>query len=319
VSFETPAQPTGDLPFPNWPVPPERAEHLLGDTPIDDEHTQVLSVEGAGGGVTGAHRDEIRFGDEQVRVKWKRFPVGTLEGANNSPRRELAAYELQKLFLEPEDYVVPTSAARCVPTEIILRRNPDAPISVEGTGCVLGLLSLWMDDVEVPADLFEPERFREDPTYAYFLSNFNVLTYLIGHKDGRDGNFLVAKDPKRRQVFAVDNGVAFDIAYGGIWFNWFVPNWNTIRIPAIRQDTVERLRGVRRADLDGLGVLVQFEGDENGILQNVAPGPNLGPDRPVRIREGTVQLGLKKGEIDDVWGRIQDLLADVDAGKLGTF
>ena len=80
----------------------------------------------------------------------------------------------------------------------------------------------------------EAERFRADATYAYFLSNFNVLTYLTGHKDGRDGNFLTAKDPKRRQVFAVDNGVAFDIPYGGIYFNWFVPNWNRVRIPAIR-------------------------------------------------------------------------------------
>ncbi len=321
VSFQTPAQPEGAAPFPNWPVPPERAESLLGDTPLDDENIEIVSMEGAGGGVTGARRDEVRFkkAHEQLRLKWKTFPPGKLEGANNSPRRELAAYDVQKLFLDPEDYVVPTSVARCVPLEIYQRRNPGEPASVDGTECVLGLISLWMKDVEVPPELFEPARFRADPSYAYFLSNFNVLTYLIGHKDGRDGNFLVAKDPKRRQVFAVDNGVAFDIAYGGMWFNWFVPNYNTIRIPAIRKDTVERLRGVRRADLDGLGVLVQFERNQAGLLENVPAGSNLDPKRPARIQDGTVQLGLKPDEIDDIWERIQDLLKDVDEGKLGTF
>lgn len=321
VSFETLPQPKGATPFPNWPLPPERAERLLGDTPITDEEIEIVSVKGAGGGVTGAHLDALRFvkADEQLKVKWKTFPPKKLDGPNNSPRRELAAYAVQKLFLDPEDYVVPTSAARCVSLEIFQRRNPGAPPSLERTECVLGLLSLWMSDVKVPPALYESERFRTDPTYAYFMSNFNVLTYLIGHKDGRDGNFLTAKDPKRRQVFAVDNGVAFDIAYGGIWFNWFVPNWNVIRIPAIRRNTVERLRGVARAELDALGLLVQFQRNDSGFLENTAPGTNLDPDRAVRIRDGTVQLGLKKDEIDGVWERIQDLLADVDAGRLETF
>ena len=321
VSFQEAPQPRGASPFPSWPVSPERAERILGETPLDDENIEVVSVEGAGGGVTGAHKDEIYFvkAKQQLRLKWKVFPQGKLDGPNNSPRKELAAYELQKLFLDPEDFVVPTSAARCVSIEIYQRRNPGAPASVEGTECALGLLSLWMKDVEVPEVLYDGETFRADSTYAYFLSNFNILTYLVGHKDGRPGNFLTAKDSKRRQVFAVDNGVAFDIAYGGIWFNWFVPNWNRMRIPAVRKDSVERLRKLRRADLDRLGVLVQFEKNADGLLENVAPGANLDAGEPVRIQGGTVQLGLEDDEIDDVWERIQDLLKDVDEGEVGTF
>jgi hypothetical protein len=321
VAFQEPPQPRGASPFPSWPVSPERAERILGETPLDDENIEVVSVESAGAGVTGAQADEVRFiqADAQLKLKWKLFPPDKLDGGNNSPRRELAAYEVQKLFLDPEDYVVPTSVARCIPMEIFLRRNPGGKASVEGTQCALGLISLWLKGVEVPDVLYDGEAFRADPTYAYFMSNFNILTYLIGHKDGRPGNFLTAKDPKRRQVFAVDNGVAFDIPYGGIYFNWFVPNWNTIRIPAVRKDSVERLRKLRRADLDRLGVLVQFEKNADGLLENVAPGANLDAGEPVRIQGGTVQLGLKDDEIDDVWEHIQDLLKDVDKGKIGTF
>jgi hypothetical protein len=321
VSFQQAPQPQGATPFPNWPVPPDRAERLMGDGPFDEENIKVVSVEGAGGGVTGAHKDEIYFvkAKQQLRIKWKAFPQGKLDGPNNSPRKELAAYEIQKLFLDPEDFVVPTSTAGCVSLELYRTRNPGAPASVEGTECALGLLSLWMKDVEVPEVVYDGETFRADPTYAYFMSNFNILTYLVGHKDGRPGNFLTAKDPKRRQVFAVDNGVAFDIAYGGIWFNWFVPNWNKIRIPALRKDSVERLRKLKRSDLDSLGVLVQFEKNADGLLENKPAGANLDADDAVRMSGGTVQLGLKKGEIDDVWERIEDLLEDVDEGKIGTF
>jgi len=151
------------------------------------------------------------------------------------------------------------------------------------------------------------------------MSNFNVLTYLIGHKDGRDGNFLSSKDPQRRQVFAVDNGIAFDIAYGGLWFNWFVPNWNRMRIPAVRKDTVDRLRRLQRNDLDGLGVLAQFERQADGFLENAPPGENLDPAHPVRIQGGTIQLGLKKRAIDAIWKRIGDLLGEVADGRIGTF
>jgi hypothetical protein len=321
VSFSQAPQPQGAKPFPNWPVPPERAERLMGDTPIDDENIKVVSVEGAGAGVTGAHEDKLIYlkENQKLTIKWKVFPPGKLDGPNNSPRKELAAYEVQKLFLDPEDYVVPTSVARCNPLEIYQRYNPGKPASLEGTTCALGLLSLWLKDVGVPENVYEGEEFRADPTYAYFMSNFNILTYLVGHKDGRPGNFLTANDPKRRQVFSVDNGVAFDIAYGGVWFNWFVPNWNSMRIPAVRKHSVERLRKLKRSDLDSLGVLVQFEKNADGLLENVAPGANLGAGEPVRIQGGTVQLGLKDDEIDDVWERIEDLLEDVDEGKVGTF
>jgi len=63
----------------------------------------------------GAKKLRLRFDDGvEINVKWKRAPAEA-EGWNNSPRREIAACEVQKLFLEPDDYVVPVSVPRCIP------------------------------------------------------------------------------------------------------------------------------------------------------------------------------------------------------------
>jgi hypothetical protein len=319
VRFDRPPAPRAAEPYPNWPLPPDQAERVLGAAPIH----RTVDVQRAGSGVTGAERDRVVFiVDEgkhlEVILKWKLAPPG-LDGPNNSPRRELAAYEIQKLFLDPEDWVVPTSAMRCPRLELVREHHPEFEPNVGGAQCGLGLTSLWMKNLTVPDVLYDEDRFRSDPTYAYFMSNFNLLTYLIGHKDGRKGNFLVSRDPARRQVFAVDNGVAFDISYWGIWFNWFVPNWNRLRIPAVRKESVERLRGLRREDLDRLDVVNQLERNEDGILLPVPPGPKLEPSKGVSERNGTLQFGLKQSEIDDIWRRIQDLLEAVDAERISVF
>jgi hypothetical protein len=39
----------------------------------------------------------------------------------------------------------------------------------------------------------------------------------------------------------------------------------------------------------------------------------------VRIDGSTVQLGLTRSEIDKVWERIEQLLEDVDEGRIGLF
>ena len=319
VRFDGPPAPRAAEPFPNWPLPPDQAERVLGSARVH----RAVDVQSAGAGVTGAEKDRVVFimDDEQrveIKLKWKLAP-SELDGPNNSPRKELAAYEIQKLFLDPEDWVVPTSAMRCPRLEVVREHHPGFKPNAPGATCGLGLTSIWMKDLTVPDVLYDEVRFRSDPTYAYFMSNFNLLTYLIGHKDGRKGNFLVSKDPVRRQVFAIDNGVAFDIAYGGVWFNWFVPNWNQLRIPAVRKESVERLRALRREDLDRLGVINQLERDEAGIFHPAPPGPNLEPTKGASERDGTLQFGLKQSEIDDVWRRIQALLEIVDDARISTF
>jgi hypothetical protein len=249
-----------------------------------------------------------------VRFKVKEVPRG-LDGINNSPRKEIAAYWIQQLFLDPEDFVVPSTFPSCIRTERWREEHEgEGEPNLEGLDCVLSVCSLWLEGVTVPDVLYDEQRFLTDPTYAYFLSNFNVFTYLIGHRDGRRGNFLVSRDDARRQVFAIDNGSSFD-PWG---YNYFVPNWDVIRVAAVRRETVDRLRKLSRKDLDFLGVVAQLEIDEQGIARLVPSGPPLGDGGAVR-RGNTLQFGLTRREIDRVWERMQRLIRDVDDAALPVF
>ena len=103
---------------------------------------------------------------------------------------------------------------------------------------MVGLVSIWMVDLTIPEVLLDETRFLNEPNYAYFLSNLNLTTYLINHQDARTGNFLVSKDEKRRQAFSIDNGISF-----GTWPHYFFgQNWDVIVVPALRKDSIERLR-----------------------------------------------------------------------------
>jgi len=326
-AFTTPASRPGSAALQHWSIPPDHAEKALTTAPY-----RVVSVEGAGAGVTGAKRVDLVFAVEAededevylwtlgdaVRVKSKPFPTQKLDGWNNSPRKEIAAYEAQKLFLDPDDYVVPTTIAVSVPLDLNRRLAPRVQPTLDGTRSVLHAIALWLRDVTVPEVLYDEKRFRADPDYAYRLASFNVLTYLINHKDNRKGNFLVSKDDTHRQVFAIDNGIAFDS-----WiFNWFIPSsyaWRKIVVPAVPSGVVKRLRNLVRADLDYLAVVAEFEIDPSGLVQPKSPGRKLEPKRAVVIRDGHIQLGLSRGEIDEIWERIEDLLADVDDGKIAVF
>ena len=311
VSFREVPSTRSETPFPNWPLAPAKTVELMADGKAESR-----DVTSAGGGTTGAEKHTLYFpaADVEFKVKWKEIP-GRLDGFNNSPRKELASYEIQRVFLEPEDYVVPASAVRCQPLEEYRERHPLASPTVTGTQCVLGVVSVWMKGVTVPDVLYDEERFLSDPQYAYFMSNLNLFTYLVDHRDGRDGNFLTSKDDGRRQVFAVDNGISF-----GPWiFNYFVPNWTHLRVAAVRKNSVERLRKLQRADLDFLTVVVQLEVDDDGLLRTLPPGAPEDPDDGVTARDGKVQFGLTTSEIDGVYARIQKLIQAVDAGHLPVF
>lgn len=297
--------------FPNWPAPPDQVYELLttGTPEIRESH-------GAGGGTTGAMKFLVYFpeADVEMEVKWKDVPKD-LDGFNNSPRKELAAYAIQRIFLDPEDYVVPTTAVRCALLERYRERVGPASPTIDGTTCVLGILSIWMHDVTVPEVLYDEQRFLSDPQYAYFMSNLNLFTYLVDHRDGRSGNFLASKDDSARQVFAVDNGISF-----GSWiFNYFVPNWTKLRVAAVRKESIDRLRQIRREDLDFLAVVAQLEVDEDGVLRSAPPRAPFDPDDGAVARAGSVQFGLRTGEIDGVFERIQVLIEAVDEGRVPTF
>lgn len=294
----------------NWPVPPEQAEHLLADAPI-----RLRSLKPTAQGVAGAYKAQVAFpGKRRIDVKWKTVPAGDFDGWNNNPRKELAAYAVQQWFLDPKDYVVPTTALRCIRLDAFRTFDPNAEASLEGTQCVLGALSVWLDEVEVPKTLYDPKKFASDRWYAYHFSNFNLFAYLVEHRDGRPGNILVSDEDDRR-IFAVDNGISF----GGLIYNFLTTNWDAIRVPALRHEAIERLRAVDRKRLDALGTLVELEVGKNGMLRPVQGGAPIDPNRGVRITKDRVQMGLTRAEIGAVAARLQALLKKVDDGTQPVF
>lgn len=296
----------------SWPLPPTDAERLFAEAPMTLEKAEHTAT-----GVAGAFKATADFkGDTRpLEVKWKPVDGADIDNWNNNPRKEIAAYLVQRWFLAPRDYVVPATTMRCIPLDAYKRFDPSPAATVPGTTCVLGMVSLWVQHVKVPDALYEPDRFVTDPNYAYHLADFNLLAYLIEHRDGRPGNILVSDDPGDRHVFAIDNGISF----GGLIYNFLTTNWDTIRVPALRRETVEKLRHLDHRELEALRVVAELRADRRGVLQPVPPGRVMDPERGVRIDGSRVQLGLTTAEIDAVSRRITALLERVERGELPVF
>ena len=286
---------------------------------FDRAAIKIMSQEKTGAGTTGAMQLVLRMvaSGRDYEVKTKKFPAG-FDGLNNSPRKELAAFALQSLFLDPEDFVAPTTGVRCLTLSQWAQIQDDAPSQLPGTHCALVTFAHWLSGVTLPEPLHDKERFVVDGRYAMHLANFNILTYLVNHHDNRSGNFLVSKRDHDRRIFAIDNGTTF----GAGLFNWFYPPsyaWRKIRVSALPKKAIDRLRKVRLRDVLRLNVVVQMEADDAGILRLETPGMSIDPSAGVNVRGTTIQLGLDAEEIEDVWERIQELLEEVDEGKLTLF
>ena len=264
-------------------------------------------------GVMGVSKATADFpGRDDVQIKWAPAPPASLDEWNAAPRKEVAAFAVQQLFLEPDDWVVPPTSIRCVPLSDYPVDPKPAP-TVKGTSCVLGLVAAWLNDVKEPEVIYDPDHFAKDRTYAASVADFNLLAYLIEHRDGRGGNILVSNDGER--IWSVDNGIAF----GNLVWNYFVTNWDVLRVPALRKTSVDRLRRVTKADLDALLVVRELRADRNGVLQPMKPSAAFDPSRGARVRGTQVQLGLSRPEVDAVADRLRALLEHVDAGQVKTF
>jgi hypothetical protein len=253
-------------------------------------------------------------GDEKAFFEARAVP-DDLDGVDGAPRRELAAYVLQQIFLDPEEYVVPSCGVRCVPADEWRRHGGVGDPQVPGTRCTLAIACLRLNHVTVPSVLYDRERFLTDATYARYLADFNLFTYLAGHSGGGGGSFLVSTDDRRRQVFAVDNRHTFDARRPDA----NVSDWSIIRVAALRRRSVDRLRQVAPENLHVLRVVWQLESDANGTMRPVKPERPMHPDRGAIVKDGVVQLGLTDSEIEDIWQRIAILRRDVDAGKIPLF
>jgi len=256
---------------------------------------------------------DVAFGDrEPIRVKLRKAVPGA-EEFNNNPRYDMAAYEIQKLLMDPPEYVVPPTALRMIPADD-LRKFAEASPTFKGSDDVLAVLQYWLHDIKVVEDVYDPALFQSDPVYARHIGQLNVFTFLINHRDSNAGNFLISANGPGQRVFSVDNGLAFASPDGDRG-----ELWKPIRVDRLPADTIARLRQVTKEQLtEQLGVVAQFQ-LQNGRYVAVPLGANLGVFHGVRTDKDVVQLGLTSAEIADIWRKAQRLLDRVDKGDIKTF
>ncbi len=292
-----------------FPVP--ELERLLQSEPLRIVKAQVSRPK-AEGDIT--LKAEAAFGGRPpMQVKLRRAEPGA-DTFNNTPRYDLATYELQKLLMDAPEYVVPPTALRMVPLAAMRAHAPEASATFQGASEVLCVLQYWLQDVIAPADVLDPSLLQSDAVYARHVGQLNALTYLIRHGDSNLGNFLISADMRGARVFAVDNGIAFaseESDRGELW--------RSMRVKRLPKDLVERLRKLTEADLTAhLGVVAQWQ-LENGHYVAVPRGANLASYTGVRRDGATVQMGLTRREISGVWDRAKRLLKMIDDGEIVAF
>ena len=292
----------------NYLLPIAQLELRLRESPF-----RIIDYRGARAEGDRTQRITLEFPDSVLfAAQLARAPPGG-GTFNNQPRYELAAYELQKLFLEPDEYVVPPTVVRAFPLAWLRQYDPYASATFDRAASVVIVLKYWLLQV-TPEDFFDRDRARRDTVYARYLGNFNIVTYLIRHNDSNMGNFLISESPDKPRVFSVDNGVAFESEVSDRGHEW-----RDLRVERLPGATIERLRRLTPERLrEVLAVLVQFE-VQNDLLVAVSPGTNLSEGRGVRRSGSVVQFGLTAREIRGVADRLRNLLKDVDEGKLKVF
>ena len=247
-----------------------------------------------------------------VLVQWAPAPKRG-EAFNNVPRYEVGAYELQKLYLDEPEYVVPPTALRMIPLEWYRTMDADVERTFDVGASVLVVLQYFLFSTKED-DVFDEGRFATDTTYARYWANANLFTYLIDHKDANRGNLRISTIEGHPRVFVVDNGVAFGSEPSNRG-----TRWSELQVDRFPFRTVLGLRTLTREGLQrALGVLAQWE-LRGGELVRVQPTVNWRPRRGIRRRDDGVQIGLTEAEIDDVWNRIEGFLARVDRGWIEVF
>ena len=283
-------------------LPAGEIEDRLRNRPFE-----ILSWRGSRREEDRTQRVTLAFEDSVVLIaKWANAPAG---GGmfNNEPRYEVAAFEVQKLFLDESEYVVPPTVLRAFPIEYVRRQMPEAnPTFGTAPGSILVALQYWLTGV-TQEGFWDKQRARTDTAYARHIGNFNILTYIIRQSDANQGNFLISTSSENPRVFSVDNGVSFASEESNRG-----AHWRELLVERLPRRTVERLKTITLEQLEqALTVLGEFE-IRDGIMVPVAAGVNLGDHRGVRRGEGRIQLGLTQREIRDTEQRIRRLVRMAD-------
>lgn len=305
----------------------EEAERML-----ESEHLVIRAAEqttGGNQGVVALALEDDR--GERLKAKWR---SAASESLFNTPAKELAAYHVQRLLLEPADYVVPPVAGHCFELDHYRDAVLESATPLVGTRCVLGFLTYWLTSAitmpdarraglwpmppDGPGDddpqLFDPRRFAEDAVYRRNVAILNLVTHLVNNRDAHAGQFALYTAPWH--AFLVDNSLAFRAIPNPR--TMFIQDLSHIVVPSIPGDVAARLVALERDELDALRVIEEYE-LRDGLLRRVEPGAPFGGDAFVRRSAERLQIGLPAIDVDELWTRIEALRRELDAGRLTTF
>lgn len=290
---------------------PARVERWLSREPLE-----ILGVADTSGS-SGAKLFTVAVGESGARrvfrAKWREHE-GSLF---NDSRKEIVAYHTQRLFLLPHEYVAPPTVGRCFDLATYRATvNKSAETSFEGTRCVFGSLSYWLENVSASKP-YSGERFEHDIEYRRAMADVNTFTFLIQHGDTHEGNFLITKDrTPHARVYSPDNAIAFN-PYFRNPMELVRNSWYDLRVPALRAAVVDRLRRLERSDVSALAVVEQYRIRQGALIPTARTAP-IGEEGVRRAGE-TLQLGLTSEEVERLFERTELLLSKVDAGEVEVF
>jgi len=110
---------------------PSRADALLRTGKFE-----ILRVKKPTQGTGGSRILFLKYPDDHlvIKAKWKASAKGG-HSFNNEPRKEIAAYKAQLLFLTPEESVVPPTVGRCIATATFREKIGPGEETFEGAPC----------------------------------------------------------------------------------------------------------------------------------------------------------------------------------------
>lgn len=288
---------------------------LLGmaDPPSGSQGAKLLTVRGVSDG-----RPVV------FRVKWR--PQSSDDLLNES-RKELAAYAVQKLFLDDADLVAPPTAARCLGLREYRAFAPSAEPTFAGIDCVFGFMSYWLEDVLTVRSarehrvlaagdgILDAGRFARDAVYRSSLANANLLTYAINHGDAHDEQFLLQSTTHGWRAFVVDNSISFKSIKNPLLL--FREDWSNIQVPWLPKARIDRLAKLTDDDYADLGNVTELERQGRDLVAVRGSERHAKSDGSAMAWSGNrLRVGLTAGEIDLVKSRIRELLARPDLAQL---
>ena len=280
------------------------------------------------GGVQDARVLTLRapgFPPTVFRAKWRAESTAT---RRNSPRRELAAYAVQKLYLDEQEYVVPPTAPHCFPLgEYREKVDRKARASFRDTDCVYGILSYWLEDVQSLAaarkagwfhgargHALDRKLFAANQTYRDSIASVNLFTYVIAHADSHAANFVITRDRDEPFVYSIDNSLSLGLAVNARLAR--EDDWSRLKVPALPRAQVARLRAIGDR-VDELRSCAELERDDGLLVVTSATdrakaAPTDGHDWV----DGHLRVGLTASEIAGLRARIAELSARAERGQI---